>query len=327
MKKNKKFFSISGTIKKRFPKIVFMGTPSIAVSALKALINRGYYIVAVICQPDRPSGRKQEIQFSPVKEFAIKYNLNLFQPNRISDIYNQLSEMKFDAIVTCAYGQFIPDKILNLPRFGCINAHASLLPKYRGGAPIHWALINGENETGVTLMKTIKQMDAGDCFISYKISILDNDNLKTLWKKIEKTIYLILYHELENILNGRLKPIPQNESLATKALNITKDMEKISMKNKANDIVNWVRGLYEYPCAYIVYENGTKVKLYNVENTNVKSIKEPGIIESIDKTGIVINTLDYNISIKEFKIEGKNRINIKDFYSGNKIFKKDKRFF
>ncbi|WP_412032217.1 methionyl-tRNA formyltransferase [Malacoplasma muris] len=326
MKKNKKTIVIN-SIKKRYPRVVFMGTPFIAVSALKALANRGYRIVAIVCQPDRPSGRKQTITFSPVKEFALKYNLKLFQPNKISDIYNELKNIKFDVIVTCAYGQFIPDKILNMPKYGCINVHASLLPKYRGGAPVHWALINGEKETGVTLMKTIKQMDAGDCYVSYKISILDDDNLKTLFKKIEKTIYLIIYHELENILNKKLTPIKQNEEFATKALNITKEQEKLTFNMQAKNFVNWVKGLYEFPCAYVVYENGMKIKLYDVEVTDELSKLEPGTITSIRKEGIFVSTLDYNVKINEFKIEGKKRINIKDFYFGNKLFKINRKFF
>lgn len=327
MKKTKKLVFNNSIKRKRYPRVVFMGTPSIAVSALKALINRGYQIIAVVCQPDKPSGRKQTIQFSPVKNFALQNNLKLFQPIKIKDLYDELSKMRFDVIVTCAYGQFIPEKILNLPKYGCINAHASLLPKYRGGAPIHWALINGEKETGVTLMRSVKAMDAGDCYIAYKVSIDADDNLKTLFKKIEKTVYLILYHELENILNKKLVPVRQNESFATKALNITKEQERITFCDTSTNIVNWVKGLYESPCAYVVYENGMKVKLYSVEKTNEKSVLSPGVISWIDATGIVVNTLDYNVKIKEFKIEGKNRINIKDFYFGNNIFKLNKKFF
>lgn len=312
-------------IPKRKEKVIFMGTPSIATSALKALINKGYQVVAIITQPDKPVGRKKVIEYSPVKKIALEQNIKLFQPNKIIEIYDELKEIDFDLFVTCAYGQFIPNKILDLAKYGCINAHASLLPKYRGGAPIHWAIINGEQKTGVTLMKTIKEMDAGDMFISYSLNIEENDNLKTLFKKMEKVIYLIIYYELENILNGKLKPIKQDEKLATKGLNITKEQEIISFNDKAINVVNWVKGLYENPCATVIYNN-IKIKLYEVVKTDIISTLQPNTIVDITKNGIQVATKDFDVLIKEFKIEGKNRIHIKDFYMGNRLFENNKKF-
>lgn len=308
-------------------KVVFMGTPEIARNALKALVNKGFDVVGVVTQPDKPVGRKKIIPPTPVKQDAIKLGIKVFQPEKMSDIKLDLENLNADLFVTCAFGKILPESILNIPKIGCINAHASLLPKYRGGAPIHWALINGEKYTGVTLMKTIKEMDAGDMYISYKFSINENDNLETLFKKVGKCIYLIIFNELENIINNNLKPIKQINGNATFAYNLNKDKEKIELNNSANNIKNWVRGLYEKPSGYFVYEeNNVKVKIYEVIVTNEISYEEPGFIKDISKNGIKVSTKDFYILIVDFKIEGKNRQKIKDFYSGNRIFKISKKF-
>lgn len=308
-------------------KVVFMGTPEIANNALKALINKGFNVVAVVTQPDRPIGRKKKIEASPIKKSAIKLNLKIFQPEKIITIKKELEELKPDLFVTCAYGQFLPTSILNIPRIGCINAHASLLPKYRGGAPIHWALINGEKYTGVTLMRTIKEMDAGDMYISYRFSIDENDNLKSLFLKMGKCIYLIIFNELENIIAKKLKPIKQINDEATFAYNIERSMEKIIINDLSFNIRNLVRGLYENPSCYLVYEeNNLKVKIYEIVTTNEICYEEPGVIKDISKDGIKVSTKDFYILITDLKIEGKNRQNIKDFYSGNRILKINKKF-
>lgn len=317
----------SAVLKNKEIKVVFMGTPEIATNALKALINKGFNVVAIVTQPDKPVGRKKIVEPTPVKKDALKLKLKIFQPKKIIDIKLELEKLKPDLFVTCAYGQFLPSSILNIPKIGCINAHASLLPKYRGGAPIHWALINGEQYTGVTLMKTIREMDAGDMYISYKFSIDENDNLKTLFKKIGKCIYLIIFNELEKIINNELIPIKQINENATFAYNIEKDKEKLELNNLAIDIKNMVRGLYENPSCYIIYdENNTKIKIYEILITNEICYEKPGFIKDISKNGIKVATKDFYILIIDFKIEGKNRQHIKNFYSGNRIFKIGKNF-
>lgn len=314
-------------IKNNKIKVVFMGTPDIARNALKALINKGFDVIAVVTQPDRPIGRKKIIKPTPIKEYAIKLGIKVFQPERIIEIKNELENLKPDLFVTCAFGQFIPDSILSIPKICCINAHASLLPKYRGGAPIHWSLINGDKYTGVTLMKTIKEMDAGDMYISYRFSIEDSDNLETLFKKTGKCIYLIIFNELEKIINNNLKPIKQITKYATFAYNIDKNKEKININDLANNIRNLVRGLYENPSSYLIYEeNNLKVKIYNIYVTNEICYEEPGFIKDISKNGIKVATKDFYILIVDFKIEGKNRQKIEDFYFGNRIFKMNKKF-
>lgn len=307
-------------------KIIFMGTPEIATYALKALINAGYNIVAIITQPDRLVGRKRLLEETPVKKIAKKLNINILQPEKIIDIYDDLKNTDFDMFVTCAYGQFIPTKILDIPRLGCINAHGSILPKYRGGAPIQWSLINGEQLTGVTLMKTIKKMDAGDVFIAYSLTINKDDNKETMFKKIGKAIYLILVNELHKIINGELKPITQKESEATFAPNISKENEKIDINQSSNRIKCWIAGLYNDPTGYLFYNN-LKIKFFEIKITNVYSINKPGCINDISKDGIRISTLDYDILLTDFQIEGKKRQKIADFISGNRFFKINNYFY
>lgn len=307
--------------------VVFMGTPEIATYALKALFNKGFNIVGIVTQPDKPIGRKKQIKYSPIKKCGINLGIKIFQPNKIVDIKSDLIQLNPHLFVTCAYGQFIPQKILDIPKYGCINAHASLLPKNRGGAPIHWSLINGENETGVTLMKTENKMDAGDMYISYKFPIKQEDNLETLFSKIGKCIYLIIFNELENILTSKLKPIKQRDDLVSFAYNISKDQEKINIDDTSENINNWVRGLYNNPCGYFVYqEKNIKVKIYNIILTKEKSVESPGFIKEISKEGIKVATKDFYILITDFKIEGKTKQNIKDFYFGNRLFKINKMF-
>ncbi|KFB07286.1 methionyl-tRNA formyltransferase [Malacoplasma iowae DK-CPA] len=302
-----------------------MGTPEIGSYALKALLdNNAFDVKTVICQPDKVSGRKKEVEFSPVKKMAIENNLTIYQPNKLGEISNELENLSPDLFVTCAYGKFIPEKILQIPKYGCINAHASILPKYRGGAPIHWAVINGEISTGVTLMKTIKEMDAGDYFIDYKIMIEESDNTSTLFKKMNDVVYKIIYEQLENIVMGKLKPIKQDESKVSFALNIKREQEKLNLNLNANSFKNWVRGLADKPGGYLFYKNKS-IKIFLCEITNIPSQGEVGKIVDIKKDGIYINTLDFVIKIVEFQIEGKNRINIKNF-SSNSFFVIGERF-
>lgn len=297
-------------------KIVFMGTPEIATYALNALLDKPYDVVAVVCQPDKPIGRKKEIIFSSVKKLAIEKNIKFFQPNKIKEIENDLKALNPFAFVTCAFGQFIPDSILSIPEFGCINIHASLLPKYRGGAPIHWAVINGEKETGVCLMKTIKQMDAGDVYCSKKVKIEENDTTSTLFKKMNTLVYDIVSHDLEKVFNLEYPPIKQDESKVSFAYNISKEDEKINFDKKAVEIVNLIRGLSETPGAYC-FVNDKKMKLFKAISTNNKSNNIPGTINLVSKEGILIATKDFDILVKEIQIEGKNRQEVKNILNGN----------
>lgn len=300
-------------------KIIFMGTPWISTMALKSLMDLNFEITCVISQPDRISGRKREIIYSPVKKMCIEKNIYLLQPEKIIDCFDELSKMNFDYIITCAYGQFIPDKILNLPKFGAFNIHASILPKYRGGAPIQWSIINGEKETGISFIRMIKKMDAGEIYFSSKIPIDDNDNLDTLTFKLGELIYKTIQNNFLDFTNGLYKPFEQNEDLVSFAYNIQREQEKINWNKESQNILNFVRALYSKPLAYSIYE-GLEIKILKIKNSYIKSTEEPGTITKLTKEGIFVSTKDFDVIIEEFKISGKNPTHFKDYFNGNKFF-------
>lgn len=301
-------------------KIIFMGTPEISVFALQALIDKGFNVIGIVSQPDKPIGRKQEIIFSPVKEFALKHNIKIFQPEKVGTIKDELTSLSPFAFVTCAFGQFIPDSILSIPEFGCINVHASLLPKYRGGAPIHWAIINGEKETGVCLMKTVKKMDAGDVYSFRKVQIDENETTTSLFKKMNQLVYQIISEDLDDVLSGKILGKSQDESLVTFGYNITKENEKIEFNNLAKNIKNLINGLSDKPGAYC-FLNDKKIKLFKPKLTNQKSQNTPGTIISISVNGLEIATNDFNLLVDDIQIEGKKRQSIKEILNGNNILK------
>ncbi len=303
-------------------KIVFMGTPEIATFALNALLDKKYNVVAIICQPDKISGRKKEIIFSEVKKLAIEKKIIFFQPTIMKEIKQELTSLEPFAFVTCAFGQFIPDEILSIPKFGCINVHASLLPKYRGGAPIHWAIINGETETGVCLMKTIKKMDAGPVYCERKIDIKNNETTSSLFKRMNNLVYEIVFNDLEKVFSCEYKPVNQDESKVSYAYNILKENEKINFFQKAENIKNLIRGLSDIPGAYCELNN-KKIKLFNCTVTDNKSLKKAGTVINVSKDGIEIATLDFNILVKEIQLEGKKRNFVKELINGNLEIKQD----
>lgn len=305
-------------------KIVFMGTPWIATKALKALIDLHYEIVGVITQPDKVIKNKTPM-FSPVKILALENGLKVFQPYKISEIKDELSALKPDMLVTCAYGQFIPDSILNIAPYGCFNAHASVLPQLRGGAPIHWAIINGFDKTGITIMKTVKKMDAGDIYSIYTIGIDNDDTTSSLTHKLGDVVYRSLLEQLPNIFNNLIQPIQQDESLVSFAYNITKEQEKINFNLPAINVCNWIRGLSDVPGGYALFNN-KRVKLFKALVTNNPSVELPGTIMSLDKSGIYIATNDFDILVREIQLEGKERISYSKFHIGDRFFKVGMRF-
>ena len=210
-------------------KIVFMGTPAFSVPILESLIEAGYDVAAVVTQPDRPVGRKKIITPTPVKEAALKHNLLVLQPEKISGSpeMEKIKELAPDLLITAAFGQFLPEKLLQVPKLGAINVHASLLPKYRGGAPVHYAIMEGEAETGVTIMEMIKKMDAGGIFSQRKIAITKQDDVGTMFEKLSQVGKELLLETLPKIISGELKPTPQNEEEATFSPNISREQEAI----------------------------------------------------------------------------------------------------
>ena len=295
-------------------RVVFMGTPDFAVSVLDVLVHSTVNVVGVISQPDRPVGRKRELLPTPVKAFALEHQLPVYQPEKIGLLYDELAALDLDLIVTCAYGQFIPDKILQLPKRGVVNVHASLLPKYRGGAPIHTAILNGETETGVTLMRTIKKMDAGDMISAVKVTITDDDTVGTLHDKLKTAGADLLKAWLELILKGEAPSIPQDESQVSFAPNITPEQEFISMKRDIKTVYNHVRGLSPWPIGYGLV-NGRKLKLISASMRTREPNAAPGTVLGYDG-GLLIACEHGILVVTQCQWEGKGRMSAEEFYRG-----------
>ena len=297
-------------------KVVFMGTPTFSVPVLKSLIEKTN-VLMVVSQPDREKDRKGNLLPTPTKVLATSYGIKVFQPMKIKEDFQTILDLEPDIIITCAYGQIIPEVILNYPKYGCINVHGSLLPKLRGGAPIHHAIINGDKMTGITIMYMDKKMDSGDIIYQKEIPINIDDNLDSLYEKMSYLGRDTLMEILPDIIAGTNKRIPQNQNKVTFGLNITKEEEKISFENNSLDIYNLIRGLSSIPGAYCLLDD-KRLKVYRANLTDIKSKELPGTIEKIDKTGIYVSTKDNLICLTDIKLEGKKRCLVADFINGIK---------
>ncbi|MBO5530663.1 MAG: methionyl-tRNA formyltransferase [Bacilli bacterium] len=294
--------------------IIYMGTPEFSVGPLRELIKE-YNVSLVVTQPDRKVGRKQEIKYSPVKEFALENNIEVFQPEKIRKEYQYILDKKPDLIITCAYGQIIPKEILDFPKYKCINIHASLLPKYRGGAPIHHAIINGDEYTGITIMYMDEAMDSGDILYQEKIKIEENDNVGTMFNKLSDLGSKMIIDFLPKFLNGEITPIKQNVDEVTYAYNISKEDEKIDFNNNSKDIFNKIRGLNPFPVSYALLDD-KRVKLYASRIGSSNKNGEIGEIIHIYEDGIGIRTKDGEIIITELQFEGKKKTQAKEYING-----------
>mgnify|MGYP000577048777 FL=1 len=296
-------------------KVIFMGTPEFSLPVLEGL-NSKYNVVMVVCQPDKPSNRGV-VQYSPVKDFAIKNNIKVFQPVNVKNEYHEILSEKPDLIVTCAYGQIIPKEILDYPKYGCINVHASLLPKLRGGAPIHRAIIEGHKETGITIMKMKEKMDAGDIISQVKTEILDDDTVGTLHDKLSVLARDLLLSTIPNIISGNINLVRQNEEEATFAWNIKREDEKIDFSKTTREIYNQIRGLNPWPGAYAIL-SGRIIKIW-ASRYGDKFFNEEvlnGQIVELYKDGIGVKTSNGEIIITELQLEGKRRMLAKEFMNG-----------
>ena len=298
-------------------KVIFMGTPSFSTPALEQLIEKTN-VILVVSQPDREKDRKGNIIPTPTKKIAQDNNIEVYQPSKIKEENEKIISLKPDIIITCAYGQIIPEEILNCPKYGCINIHGSLLPKLRGGAPIHHAIINGDKKTGITIMYMSKSMDSGDIISQESLDILDADNLDILYEKMSLLGANLLIKTLPSIIDGTNQRIKQNNDNVTFGYNITKEEEKIDFSKNSKDVYNQIRGLSSVPGAYCLL-NDKRLKVYKSEITNKKSTSQYGKIIDIDKTGIYVNTKDFVIKLIDIKLEGKKRCLVKDFINGIKI--------
>lgn len=296
-------------------KIIFMGTPNFAVPILEKILEK-HEVVLVVTQPDQYNYRKKILLPSPVKECALKHNLNVFQPERIKKDSGPIYETNADLIVTAAYGQIIPEKMLNYPKFRSINVHGSLLPKYRGGAPIQRSIIDGETETGVTIMYMEKAMDSGDIISVKKIPILDSDNQQTIFDKLSILGSEMILDVIDELEKGNISPIKQNPDEVTFAPNLTKADELITFNKEARSVFNQIRGLNPNPGGYFIIDN-LVVKVYNSIVSNNKHNTNPGEIISIGKDRFDISCANGTaISILELQLPSKNKMLARDFING-----------
>ena len=297
-------------------RIVFMGTPDIAKDVLEALINNGYNIVGVVAQPDKPVGRKKILQEVPTKVMAKIYNIPVFQPVKIKLDYEFMKELKPDVIITLAYGQIVPQGLLDIPTIGAINLHGSLLPKYRGAAPMQYALINGDKVTGMTLMQMIDKMDAGVMYMNKEVEISNDDTLSTLTKKMTTAAIDLILEALPLYIENKLPGEEQDENLVSFCPTIKKEQEHLDLTLPAQTIVNWVRALNDHPGAYLLMDD-TKLKIWKakVVNNNVKA--QVGEIVEASKKGLIMQAKDGQIALLELQKEGKNKMDYLSFLNGN----------
>lgn len=295
---------------------VFMGTPDFAVPILVSLIEK-INVVMVVSQPDREKDRKGNTIYSPCKELALANGIEVYQPLKIREEYQKVLDKKPDIIITAAYGQIIPTEILDYPKYGCINVHGSLLPKLRGGAPIHHAIMNGDKEAGVTIMYMAQKMDAGDIISQRKVDIPDDMTLDELYSKLSLLGRDLLIDTLPSVIEGTNNRIKQNEDEVTFGYNITKEEEKINFNDTSVNIHNKIRGLSSIPGAYGILNN-KRIKIYKSIKTDIISKEKPGTIININSDGIFVTTNDYVIRLIDIKLEGKKRCLVKDFINGIK---------
>ena len=308
-------------------KILFMGTPEFSVNVLQGLIDN-YDVIGVVTQPDKEVGRKHEIKFSPIKELALKNDIRVFQPVKLKEEYQELVKLNPDMIVTCAYGQMVPSILLKLPKYGCINVHASLLPKLRGGAPIHKAIINNYPRTGVTIMYMVEKMDAGDIISQVETIIKNDDTVGTLHDRLSLMGTKLLLETIPNIISGNINPIKQDEKEVTYAYNITREEEKLDFSKNTIDIYNQIRGLNPWPGAYALLDDKI-VKIYSSRiSSSFFTTRKDGEIGIVYDDGIGVSTKDGEIIITELQFAGKKKMTAKEYLNGidkesliGKIFK------
>jgi len=297
-------------------KIIFFGTPSFALPSLKALIDSGKELLAVVTQPDKKKGRGHILASSPVKEFALSKGIKVFQPDdiRSGSFYNEILKIKPDVIVVVAFGRILPPSILYLPSYGCINLHASLLPKYRGAAPIQWAIINGEQKTGVTTILMNEGLDTGDILMQVEVDIYEEDNADTLSKRLSEVGAELLVKTIDGVKNKVIHPKPQI-GVPTYAPPLKKEDGHINWNKTAVEIFNLVRGVYPWPGAYC-YLDKKRFKINRVKVVNGSGI--PGRIEKADDE-LLVGTVRGLISIVEIHPEGKKPMTSKEFLKGRDI--------
>lgn len=297
--------------------VIFMGTPEFSVNILNSLLSNTN-VIAVVTKPDKLVGRKQELTESAVKQVALENKIKVIQPTKIREEYQSIIDLNPDIIITCAYGQFLPKEILDYPKYGCINVHSSLLPKLRGGAPIHKAIIDGYTTTGITIMYMGAKMDNGDIISQKSIEIDKTDNVATLHDKLSLLGAELLMETLPNIISGQVNRIVQNEEEVTFAYNITREDEHIDFNKTKIEVFNQIRGLNPWPVAYTTLDD-EEIKIFEVIiGENLYNEKSNGEIVKLYKDGLGIKVSDGEIILKTIKPSGKKKMSVKDYINGFK---------
>lgn len=301
-------------------KIVFMGTPDFAAGALKSLIEAGHEITAVVTQPDKAKGRSKELQFPPVKECALAHNIPVMQPERIKtpQAIENLRQYEADVFVVAAFGQIVSQEILDMPKYGCLNIHASLLPKYRGASPIQHAIIDGEKQTGITIQQMNAGIDTGDILYKKSMEIEDTDTYETLHDKLTILGGESIVEALELLESGALVPKKQDEALSSYVKIIHKDMGRLDFTKKAVELERLIRGLNPWPSAFTFYK-GKQMKVWEAKVEEVRTDAEPGTVVAVDKNTIKIACGEGLLCILSLQLEGKKRMSTHDFLLGVKV--------
>ena len=305
-------------------KVVYMGTPDFSVGALEAIINSGHEVIAVVTQPDKPKGRSKELQISPVKACALKHNLPVFQPVKIKEAEEvaKLREFEADIFVVAAFGQILSKEILTMPKYGCVNIHASLLPKYRGASPIQWAVLNGEEVSGVTIMQMDEGIDTGDILMQETVTLDAKETGESLFDKLALCGADLIVKALDAIEAGEVTPIKQDEAASTHVGMLKKEFGKMDFSQDAVVLERKIRGLNSWPSAY-TYLKGKTLKIWDADVVSADGFGDAqcGEVCEVTKDSILVMTGNGLLAMKEVQLEGKKRMDVKSFLLGNTIEK------
>jgi methionyl-tRNA formyltransferase len=303
-------------------RILFMGTPDFAVPSLEALVQNGFEVVAVVTQPDRPKGRKGLLTPSPVKETALTYNIPVLQPEKVraEEALAEIATYEPDLLITAAYGQLLPKRLLEMPRLGSINVHGSLLPRWRGGAPVHHSILAGDKETGVTIMRMAQALDAGDILTQVVVPIEETDTMSSVYQKLAEAGAKLLLETLPQIENGTITEMPQDEALVTYGPNIKREDEEINWNHDARTIFNQVRGLNSWPGAFTAFSHKV-MKIWQAriieEDSTPKA--EPGTVLKTTEDSIIVQCGNGTLGLLEIQPFGKRRMQVTEFLNGVKL--------
>lgn len=300
--------------------IVFMGTPEFAVPTLEALYSKGHNISLVVTQKDKQRGRGKKVLPTPVKKRALELGLEVYQPDSVNqeESIGKLREICPDAIIVVAFGQILKKEVLNIPKYGCLNVHASILPKYRGAAPINWAIINGEKETGITIMEMDEGLDTGDILKIERIPIEREDDSITIHDKLSSLGGKLIVEVLEDIEKGDINKIPQNDKFSCYAPMLSKKTGRIDWDNNGDNIINLIRGLKPWPSAYFVY-NGDNIKIHKAKKAERFPGNDNGVVTKVTDEGIYVNCQDSSIVIEELQFPGRNKMKVSEYLRGNQF--------